>query len=416
MKNYALYTPLKLPNGSKLPNRICKAAMEENLSEPGQIPGQQLINLYQYWARGGAGLLLTGNVMISPDALSGPGAVVLEEGSDLTAFKAWAKAGTPQGGQFWMQINHPGRQLHAAMGEQALAPSAIAVDIGKHSKVMAQPRALTQEEILEIKHRFVMTATLAEKSGFTGVQLHAAHGYLISQFLSPLTNKRTDKWGGSIENRSRFLIDTLKEIRKQVSPSFCVSVKLNSADFQKGGFDINDAKWVTQKLNDLDIDLLELSGGSYESPAMHGQANDTSTSKREAYFVDFAREIASVAKMPIMVTGGIYKMKTAIEALEKDEAGFGISVLGIAKALAYIPDLPNKWKNGQQLEVTLPKAEWKDQTLAGVATTSVARRQLVRMSKGKEPRLDLSPLSSLILDRLRTRKLLKRYKSWRLSQ
>ncbi len=416
MNDSVLHSPLKLPNGSSLPNRICKAAMEENLSEQGQVPGQQLINLYQNWANGGSGLLLTGNVMISPNALSGPGAVVLEAGSDLTPFKAWAKAGTPKGGQFWMQINHPGRQLHAAMGEQALAPSAIAVDIGKHSKVMAQPRALDNEEILELKQRFVMTAVLAEKSGFTGVQLHAAHGYLISQFLSPLTNKRTDQWGGSIENRSRFLIETLKEIRKSVSPNFCVSVKLNSADFQKGGFDINDAKWVTQKLNNLDIDLLELSGGSYESPAMHGQTNDTSTSKREAYFVDFARDIASVAQMPIMVTGGIYKMQTAIKALEKDDAGFGISVLGIAKALAYIPDLPNKWKQGQQLEVTLPHAEWKDKTLAGVATTSVARRQLVRMSKGKKPSLDLSPLSSLILDRLRTRKLLKRYKSWRTSQ
>lgn len=408
-----LFSPLALPNGSELPNRLCKAAMEENLAESGQVPGDRLTTLYQRWADGGVGLILTGNVMIDPGAVTGPGGVVLEHGSDLTPFRKWADAGRSNGGHIWMQINHPGRQLYAALGEQAVAASPIGVDLGKYSKMMAVPRALEDAEILEIIERFATTAALAEQAGFTGVQVHAAHGYLINQFLSPLTNKRTDRWGGTPENRARFLYETVKAVRARVSPDFCVSVKLNSADFQKGGFQLEDAKEVTKVLNTLGLDLLELSGGSYESPAMYGQTEDTSTSRREAFFVDFAREIAAVAEMPIMVTGGIYRKVTAIDALAKDEAGFGVDVLGIAKALAHVPDLPNQWRQEQSLDVALPKVEWKNKTMAGVAISAIARRHLVRLSHGKKAGARLSPVFSLAWDRMRAKRLTKRYKAWR---
>ena len=408
-----LFSPLPLPNGEELPNRLCKAAMEENLAEPGQVPGDHLITLYQRWADGGVGLILTGNVMIDPSAVTGPGGVVLEDGSDLTPFRKWADAGRSNGGHIWMQINHPGRQLYAALGEQAVAASAIGVDLGKYTKMMAVPRALEDAEILEIIERFATTAALAEQSGFTGVQVHAAHGYLINQFLSPLTNKRNDRWGGTPENRARFLYETVKAVRARVSADFCVSVKLNSADFQKGGFQVEDAKEVTKVLNTLGLDLLELSGGSYESPAMYGQTDATSTSRREAFFVDFAREIAAVAEMPIMVTGGIYRKSTAVDALAKDEAGFGVDVLGIAKALAHVPDLPNQWRQEQSHDVELPKVEWKNKTIAGVAISAIARRHLVRMSHGKKAGTRLSPLISLAWDRMRAKRLTKRYKAWR---
>lgn len=408
-----LFSPLQLPNGTELPNRLCKAAMEENLAEPGQVPGDHLTTLYQRWADGGVGLILTGNVMIDPGAVTGPGGVVLERGSDLAPFRKWADAGRSGGGQIWMQINHPGRQLYAALGEQAVAASPIGVDLGKYSKMMAVPRALEDGEILEIIDRFATTAALAEQAGFTGVQVHAAHGYLINQFLSPLTNKRSDRWGGTPENRARFLYETVKAVRAQVSPEFCVSVKLNSADFQKGGFQVEDAKEVTKALNTLGLDLLELSGGSYESPAMYGQTDDTSTSRREAFFVDFAREIAAVAEMPIMVTGGIYRKSTAVDALAKDAAGFGVDVLGIAKALAHVPDLPNQWRLEQSLNVDLPKVEWKNKIMAGVAISAIARRHLVRMSHGKKAGARLSPVISLAWDRMRAKRLTKRYKAWR---
>lgn len=413
MSDSPLFAPLTLPNGASLPNRICKAAMEENLSAPGQVPGAQLFRLYKAWAQGGAGLVLTGNVMISPAAMTGPGGVVLAAGSDLAPFRAWAEAAKPAGGHLWMQINHPGRQTFAALGEQAVAPSAIRVDLGQHSKLLAQPKALDEAEIRELIERFAVTAALAEQAGFTGVQIHAAHGYLISQFLSPLVNQRTDAWGGSRENRARFLLETVKTVRARVGADFCVSVKLNSADFQKGGFDLEDAKWVVSQLNGLGLDLLELSGGNYESPAMQGQTDDTSTSKREAYFIDFARDVAAVAAMPIMVTGGIYRKATAEAALAKGANGFGVDVLGIGRAMAYVPDLPNLWRAGKMQDVTLPEVSWKNKTMAGLATMAVVKRQLSRLAGGQRASFRLSPLVSILRDQMKTGKLTKRYKAWR---
>ena len=412
-----LFQPLTLPNGKTVPNRLCKAAMEENLSDEGQIPGDRLHRLYRSWAEGGVGLILTGNVMVAPDALTGPGGVVLQENTDIEPFKQWAEAGKSEDGQFWMQINHPGRQVYAAMGETALSPSDKTMDMGNFSKMFAQPRAMTEEEIEVLIQRFTATSKQAELAGFTGVQVHAAHGYLISQFLSPLTNLRSDQWGGDINNRARVLIEIVKRIRQSVKPEFCVSVKLNSADFQKGGFELNDAKAVIQLLNELDVDLVELSGGSYESPAMQGRVTEKdaekpeTTLRREAYFVDFAREIASVAKMPIMVTGGILRRVVAEQALEKDSAGFGVEMLGLAQAMAFRPDLPNQWRD-HELEIKLPQVNWKNQTFAALAVMAVTKVQLKRLAQGKSPKANVSPFFSLIGDQIETNKRTKRYRRW----
>ena len=413
-----LFQPLTFPNGKTVPNRLCKAAMEENLSDEGQIPGDRLHRLYRSWAEGGVGLILTGNVMVAPDALTGPGGVVLQESTDIEPFKRWAEAGKSEDGQFWMQINHPGRQVYAAMGETALSPSDKKMDMGNFSKMFAQPRAMTEEEIEVLIQRFTATSKQAELAGFTGVQVHAAHGYLISQFLSPLTNLRSDQWGGDINNRSRVLIEIVKRIRQSVKPEFCISVKLNSADFQKGGFELNDAKAVIQLLNELDVDLVELSGGSYESPAMQGRVAEKdaekpeTTLRREAYFVDFAREIASVAKMPIMVTGGILRRAVAEEALEKDSAGFGVEMLGLAQAMAFQPDLPNQWRD-HELEIKLPQVNWKNKTFAALAVMAITKVQLKRLAQGKLPKANVSPFFSLIGDQIETNKRTKRYRRWR---
>ncbi|MFN5041669.1 MAG: NADH:flavin oxidoreductase/NADH oxidase family protein, partial [Bradyrhizobium sp.] len=288
------FEPLTLPNGSSIPNRIAKAAMEENMADARHFPSAELLRLYQAWADGGAGLIITGNVMIDRHAMTGPGGVVLEDGTELEPFRNWARIGRARGAQIWMQLNHPGRQMMKNLGQQTLAPSAVALDLGKHSNLFAMPRAMTEQDIDEVIGRFVSAARLAERAGFSGVQIHAAHGYLLSQFLSPLTNRRTDGWGGPLENRARLLIETVKAVRASVSPGFSVAVKLNSADFQRGGFDAADAKSVVEMLNALSVDLVELSGGSYEAPAMQGDARDGRTLAREAYFLDFARDVAAV--------------------------------------------------------------------------------------------------------------------------
>lgn len=413
MNKDILFCPLTLPNGAVLPNRLCKAAMEENLSIEGQLPGKKLITLYQRWAEGGVGLQISGNVMIMPDALTGPGGVVLQDDSNLDVFKTWAEAGKAAGAHFWMQINHPGRQVYAAMGEQAVGPSNIAVSIPGFDKLLAKPRALQSSEIESLIQRFARTAQLAEQAGFTGVQIHAAHGYLISQFLSPLVNNRTDQWGGSLENRARFLLETLKAVKASVSPSFCLSVKLNSADFQKGGFEIDDAKWVAMELEKIGLDLLEMSGGNYESPAMTGTTDHTSTSVREAYFIKFAREVSSVVAIPIMVTGGILSPEIARNALTEDDQGFGVKVLGLGRGLAFNPDLPNLWKAGQTSSVDLPEINWTSKTLASLALMSVSKTQLKRLASGKPPKLGVSPLLSTLSDQLKTRRQTRRYRKWR---
>jgi 2,4-dienoyl-CoA reductase-like NADH-dependent reductase (Old Yellow Enzyme family) len=354
--------------------------------------------------------------MISPDALTGPGGVVLDNAKHLDAFKQWAAAGTLHGNQLWMQINHPGRQVYQAMGEQALSPSGIALNIPGFSKMFAQPRTMTEAEILDVIERFANTAALAEQAGFTGVQIHAAHGYLLSQFLSPLVNQRTDHWGGSLENRARLVFEVVKAVRATVSKTFCVSIKINSADFQKGGFDAQDAKWVVTQLNDYQLDLVELSGGSYESPAMSGSAAEptsgSSTTQREAYFVDFAREIAEVATVPIMVTGGITKRSVAEDALN-ERGGISIKMLGIARALAYQPSLPNLWKQDQTLEVALPIVNWKNKTLGALASMAITKAQLTLMAAGKVPNPNINPLYALVKGQIKTKLRTRKYRKWR---
>lgn len=413
MSDNPLFTSLTLPNGAVLKNRICKAAMEENMAEYGQLPGNQLNTLYRRWSEGGAGLLLTGNVMVSPNALTGPGGVVLQDDTQLDRFKAWAESGTLNDTHCWMQISHPGRQIYANLDEQGLSPSDVALDLGGFSKMFAQPRALHAAEIKDIIQRFANTAKLAERAGFTGVEIHGAHGYLISQFLSPLVNQRTDEWGGSLENRARFLFEIVAAVRSSVKTEFCVGVKLNSADFQKGGFDAEDAKWVVSELNLMGVDLIELSGGSYESPAMQGNPADNSTGKREAYFIDFAREIASITTVPIMVTGGIVRREVAEQALTENGTLAAVQMLGVATALAYHPNLPSEWRQGRLLEITLPKIEWKNRTLAALATMALTKYQLNRVSKGLDSKFNASPLLAILRDRLKVSKQVKRYKLWR---
>lgn len=414
MTQSPLFEPLTLPNGAILKNRLAKAAMEESLAAYGQIPDAKLQRLYRRWAEGGAGLLITGNVMISPAALSGPASVVLEEGTDLAPFKAWAEAGRSGGGAFWMQINHPGRQVMATLGEETVSASDVAVEIPGMSKNFNPPRALSEAEIRDLIARFATTAALAEEAGFDGVQIHAAHGYLINQFLSPLTNRRSDQWGGSLENRARFLFEAVRAVRARVSERFTVTVKLNSADFQKGGFDQEDAKWVVTQLGDMNIDLVELSGGSYESPAMQGRREDgTSTGRREAYFVEFARDIAAVAKMPVMVTGGIRSRAVAEDALVNKTGGIGVSVLGIARAMAFEPDLVKNWKNQATPIVDIPGVSWKNKRLAGFASMVLAYVQLERLALGKSPRTPRFPFLALMRNQMQAKRWTKRYRAWR---
>lgn len=401
------FTSLTLPNGSLLPNRFAKAAMEENLADADHAPSSELIRLYKTWADGEVGLMITGNVMVDRRAMTGPGGVVLESERNKERFIDWARTARARGAQVWMQINHPGRQMPASLGQKTIAPSAVPMEMGSFSKQFMAPVEMSEADIADVKHRFVNAAVLAEKFGFNGVQVHAAHGYLISQFLSPITNKRKDRWGGSLKNRARILLDVVKDIRVKVRPGFAVSVKLNSADFQRGGFSAEDAKQVVSMLNPLGVDLLELSGGSYEAPAMHGQARDGRTLAREAYFLEFAQDIAAVAGMPIMVTGGIRRLPVAEQVLAS-----GIDMVGIGTALALNPSLPREWKAGKASAPMLRTITWKNKVLASIAYMSMVKHQLRRLSDGRTPNPGVMPILAFLEQQLDTMIKTRRYRRW----
>ncbi|MBT0586594.1 NADH:flavin oxidoreductase/NADH oxidase family protein [Alteromonas oceanisediminis] len=400
-----VFRPITLPSGLTIKNRFVKAAMEENLANAQQQPDSALFNLYEAWAKGGVGLILTGNVMVDEYAMTGPGGVALIEQSELTPFRRLAETVHYNGGKIVMQINHPGRQVFKSMGGKVLSPSNVALNMGKHSGLFAQPTTMTDAQISDVIKRFTTTAQRAQQAGFDGVQIHAAHGYLLSQFLSPLTNKRDDKWGGSIENRARLLCDIVGEINRACGQGFSVSVKLNSADFQRGGFDIDDAQVVVSQLSELAVDFVELSGGSYEAPAMQGRSADDRTLAREAYFLTFAQAIAANTSLPIMTTGGISRLVTAKQVIDG-----GIDLVGMASALAYQPDLVAKWQRGEAPDCALPTVQWKDKALTGLATMALIKRQLRRLSQQKSPSKNDSPLWTLIIDRWRTARLTKRYR------
>lgn len=418
-----LFSPLPLPCGRSLPNRIAKGAMEENMADQlaglGQVPGEQLVNLYKSWSAGGAGMLLTGNVMVDERAMTGPGAVVLKRGTldnpeVRSRFERWAKAGKANGTAMVMQISHPGRQLYAAQGQEAVSASDSKLDMGSDAinNMFAQARAMTEDEIRGLIRNFGETALAAKACGFDGVQVHAAHGYLLAQFLSPLTNRREDDWGGSLENRARLLLDIIRTIRDRVGNDFIVGVKLNSADFQKGGFDVGDATQVVDWLGEQAVDFVEISGGTYESSAMMGESADgrvsQSTVKREAFFLDFAEQIATAATMPIMVTGGVTQRDTADRVL----ATKGIDMVGMARALIITPDLPNRWKAGEDVAGPVQSVNWKMAAIRGLANMAIAKANLRRMSHGKTPKRKVNPIAASLVQQRNQAVQTKRYRAW----
>lgn len=405
MSKLTVFSPFFLPNGQIIKNRLVKAAMEEGLAEHKLVPGERLQNLYSTWARGGAGLLITGNIMIDKEAMTGPGGVVLEQGTDLTPFVKLVNGVQQHDCKIWAQINHPGRQVYRNMGGKVYSPSDVALNLGKHSDMFGQPKAMTEPQIYEVISRFTETAIQAEKAGFDGVQIHAAHGYLIAQFLSPLVNQRQDKWGGSLENRVRFLVEIVKSVKEKTKPAFAIGVKLNSADFQRGGFSFDDASEVVHILEQLNVDLIELSGGSYEAPAMQGVTADGSTLAREAYFLKFAKDIASRTDLPMMTTGGIHRLSVAENVVNS-----GVDFVGIATALAYEPNLINIWRSDGEYTASLPKITWRNKTLRGMVIMMLVRRNLYRLGEGKAASAKLSPVFTLITDLIKMKSKVKKYK------
>lgn len=376
-----------LKNGQVIKNRLFKSAMSEQLGTKKHDASKGLATLYKRWADGGIGLSITGNVMIERTALGEPNNVVLDEKSDLETFKRWAQAGKSNGAQIWPQLNHPGKQIPNFIVDEPVAPSAIPLT-GGLEKGFNKPRALEESEILEIIGKFAQAAKLSQEAGFTGVQIHGAHGYLVSQFLSPRHNQREDQWGGSLENRMRFVLSVYKAIRAEVGPDFPIGIKLNSADFMKGGFTEEDSMEVVKTLAEAGIDLIEISGGTYESPSMVGHKVKESTLKREAYFLAYAEKVRALIDTPLVVTGGFRSARAMQSALDSGATDF----IGVARTTAVDPDFPNKLLADEDHQQQLRPLTTGNKGIDRMAMLDITwyEAQLARMAKGKKPKPDLS--------------------------
>ncbi|MEB5929044.1 NADH:flavin oxidoreductase/NADH oxidase family protein [Acinetobacter schindleri] len=373
-------------------NRIIKGAMSEALANDAGQPNDSHLKLYEAWAQGGLGCAITGNVMVDFRAKNEPGVVVAETERDLNKLKAWAEVGKRHGMVQLVQLSHPGRQCPKGLNRETVAPSAVPFSPAL-TVSFGTPRELREDEILDIIQRFATSAAICEKAGFEGVQLHGAHGYLISQFLSPLTNKRQDQWGGSIENRTRFLLEIYKAVRAATSENFIISVKLNSADFQRGGITEEDVIYVFKAIDAVGIDLIEVSGGSYEAPAMAGVKADklkASTIAREAYFLDFAEKIRQEVSCHIMVTGGFRTAAGMNAALESGACDF----VGIARPFAVETDLGQKLVAGQDVRYAVEKIKTGIPMIDKMAIMEIIwyAAQFKRIAQGKQPNPKLSPL------------------------
>jgi len=334
-----LFQPLELPCGTVLKNRIVKSAMSDSLGDGRGNPTDAQIRLYERWSDGGVAAMIIGEVQGTPDFAEKPGNLVLRSDSDLAFFRELARTGAQNEAKLWLQLGHAGAMAHPPISTPK-GPSAI--DISGLSCA-----ALTIEEIHSLPSEFARTARLARDLGFGGVQIHAAHGFLLSQFLSPLFNKRDDEFGGSIHSRMRLLIEVINAVRTAVGANFVISVKLNATDQLEGGLEEAEALVVVSALDETSIDIIDISGGTY----FPGAKSASDRAAPGPYFLEFAERAQAITSKPIMVTGGFKTLEQAVNALSNGHA----DLIGLARALVLDPDLPNHWRTNQSGNPVFPK-------------------------------------------------------------
>lgn len=425
-----LSTPLTLPCGLEIPNRIGKAAMTEGLADADGSAGERIERAYRTWAEGGSGLLITGNIMVDARYRERPANVIVDGEQDeagRAGLRRFADASRARGGAVIAQISHAGRQSPSAVAAEPVGPSAVAMKMP--GGLFGKPRALTADEIHEIIGRFAVSAGELCAAGFDGVQVHAAHGYLVSEFLNPLANKRDDDWGGSLENRARLLIEIVRAVRGAIGPDKALSVKLNSSDFQKGGFSFDDCQRVVAMLDAETVDLLEISGGNYEQPRMLGfdglepvfeDRVRESTRAREAYFMGYAEEVIKTANTPLMVTGG-FRTRQAMEAAIDE----GVAMIGIGRPLCIHPDAANRLLTGEWDRLAAPEKDFRlgpgwlgphssndlIKAANGFAAMSFFYRNIIRMADGKPAKRRMNLWGALIRHQMQERSDAKRMAS-----
>ena len=392
MTENLLFTPITLPNGTTIKNRFFKSAMSEGMGTREFQPKKNIATLYKRWAEGGTGLIITGNIMVDPKRTAEPGNIVFDKNSNMEILKNWAKQGQQHGAKVMVQLNHPGKQVPKTIAKETVAPSAVPLGNGLN-KLFSTPRALTTSEVEELVQKFVTSAKVAKEAGFSGVQIHAAHGYLISQFLSPHDNRRTDKYGGSLENRMRFLKEIYLGMREELGKDFTIGIKINSTDFKEDGLTEEDSLKTIIELANLGLDFVEISGGTYERPAMMGA---TSKSTNQVFFAEYSKKLKQKIEIPVVVTGGIRSINAMNTLLNDNTTDF----IGIARPLTIDPNIPNKIKQGTytivettRVSTGVKKLDKIFGSLLGIVYYQVLMQNI---AKGKEPKATKNAWPSLI--------------------
>ena len=404
-KNF-LKNSFELPCGVVIKNRLVKSAMTERISNPKLQPNSKHHLLYKKWADTGVGLNISGNIMVDSIHKESSGNVCYS-GLLLPYLKEWTTIAKSNDTQVWAQISHAGRQTNRFMSWKPLAPSSVQLH---KMGLFGKPKSMTETQILEVIDKFVNTAKLCKEGGFTGVQFHSAHGYLLSQFLSPKTNARTDQWGGCIENRCRLLLTIIEKTRDIVGSRYPIAVKLNSSDFQRGGFTEEESLQVIQMLEGK-IDLLEISGGTYEklafwegNPEHEPPKMKQSTRDREAYFLEFSQKVRELyPKLPLLVTGGFRSYTFCNDVLANNEVDF----IGMARPfITNLEEIPT-FLNGDDTTTTSSSSQTQSpksfdslhiktpfKMLDDAAIGGYYARQLVRLSNGKKLDKKIRPVWS----------------------
>ena len=392
MTENLLFTPITLPNGTTIKNRFFKSAMSEGMGKRDFQPKKNIATLYKRWAEGGTGLIITGNIMVDPKGTAEPGNIVFDKNSNIEILKDWAKQGQQHGAKVMVQLNHPGKQVPKTIAKETVAPSTIPLGNGLN-KLFSTPRALTTSKVEELVQKFVTSAKVAKEAGFSGVQIHAAHGYLISQFLSPHDNRRTDKYGGSLENRMRFLKEIYLGMREELGKDFTIGIKINSTDFKEDGLTEEDSLKTIIELANLGLDFVEISGGTYERPAMMGA---TSKSTNQVFFAEYSKKLKQKIEIPVVVTGGIRSINAMNTLLNDNTTDF----IGIARPLTIDPNIPNKIKQGTytivettRVSTGVKKLDKIFGSLLGIVYYQVLMQNI---AKGKEPKATKNAWPSLI--------------------
>lgn len=373
-----LTSSLTLPCGAELPNRIAKSGMSEQLATRDGRPTDKLARLYAVWGSSGAGLLITGNAMVDRRALTEPGNVILDDDRGLDQARKWATAARSGGAKVWLQISHPGRAALVPLNTWPVAPSRKAIPVPGYN--LRPPHPLTTAEIGDIVAAFARTARVAQRAGFDGVQVHLAHGFLLSQFLSPAANLRTDEYGGSPENRRRIALEVVAAVRSEVGPEFPIGVKLNSSDFSRNGLAPAESVEIAVALEAAGVDMVEISGGGFDAPAMTGVATGQRRS-REAYFAAFAGLVRARTSVPLMLTGGLRTRETMQHLLEDGT----VDLVGLGRPMAFVPDYPRRILAGEDVPLpgNAPRIGYRP--LDGYLDLAWHGNQFHRMASGRTP-------------------------------